>query len=43
MATGALVIPLVIPPRSTRHDRTASAGRCTRPEQRGQHQAARHG
>ena len=37
------VIPLVIPPDTTAHDRGVSAGLRTRPDQRERHPARRHG
>jgi hypothetical protein len=40
---GVSVIPLVIPPAATPHDRAVSAGRRIRPEQRRPHQARRCG
>jgi hypothetical protein len=38
-----VVIPLVIPPRTTRHDQAVSTGRPTRPDQRGRNPARRRG
>jgi hypothetical protein len=39
----SLVIPLVIPPHTTRHDGTVPAGRRIRSDQRGWHPARRDG